>query len=155
MREPTVAVAPVSEMISGTSSVPSSLSRFAAASSSAARSSAGVADHAGNASCAARAASCACATDASGASPTTSSVAGFTIGAVPASPATSSPPIRSFHSWCCQSAIAFPLLRLVRSVDSAAPSRLRQRRRFVWFGRSTPRRRPASGNGAASSRVAS
>ena len=47
-------------------------------------------------------------TDASGASPTTSSVAGFTIGAVPASPSTSSPPIRSFHSWCCQSAIASP-----------------------------------------------
>ena len=117
MREPTVAVAPVSEMISGTRSGLSSLSRSATASSSAARSSAGVADHAGNASCAARAASCACATDASGASPTTSSVAGFTIGAVPAAPATSSPPIRSFHSWCCQSAIAVPLLS---SVDSAA-----------------------------------
>ena len=101
-----MAVAPVSEMMSGTRSGPSSSRRAAAAFSSSARSSAGFADHAGNASWAARAASWAWATDASGASATTSSVAGFTIGAVPASPATSSPPIRSFHSCCCQSAIA-------------------------------------------------
>ena len=75
----------------------------------AARSATGVADHAGNASCAARAASRAWSTDASGARPTTSSVAGFTIGDVPFAPSTSSPPISSFHSWSDQSAIAVSL----------------------------------------------
>jgi hypothetical protein len=105
IREPTVAVAPVSAMISGTRSACSFMSSSVTARSSAARSATGVEAHAGNASCAARAASSAWSTDASGASPTTASVAGFTIGAVPFAPSTRSPPISSFHSWSDQSAM--------------------------------------------------
>ena len=57
MREPTAAVAPVSEIISGTKSAARSLSRTETACKSRARSSGAVAAHLGNASRAARAAS--------------------------------------------------------------------------------------------------
>ncbi len=72
-------VAPVSACTSGTSSSIRSRSRSAALLSSAARSSGFVRLHAGNASAAAAAAASTCATDASGAVPTTASVAGFTM----------------------------------------------------------------------------
>ena len=95
-----MAVAPVSAMISGTRSGPSSLSRFGDRAAAARRARAPAWPTTPGTPPARRGRRPAPAsTDASGASPTTSSVAGFTIGAVPASPATSSPPIRSFHSW--------------------------------------------------------
>ncbi len=79
IREPTEAVAPVSAMTRGTSS--SFLARMAAAAalSRANRSSAGVAAQPGRASRAASAACSASRTEASGAWPTTCSVAGLTM----------------------------------------------------------------------------
>ena len=79
MREPTDAVAPVSAITRGTNS--SFLARIASAAffSRARRSSTGVAAQAGKASRAAAAAASASATDALGAWPTTSSVAGLRI----------------------------------------------------------------------------
>ena len=76
---PTAVVHPVSAITRGTKSSSFSRTRTAAADSSSARCSGVVCDHDSNASRAARAASRACCTDASGATPTTSSVAGLTI----------------------------------------------------------------------------
>ena len=78
IREPTEAVAPVSAMTRGTSSSFLARMAVAAALSRARRSSAGVAAHAGKAARAAAAAASASATEAFGAWPTTSSVAGLT-----------------------------------------------------------------------------
>ena len=76
---PTAVVHPVSAITRGTKSSSFSRTRTAAADSSSARCSGVVCDHDSNASRADRAASCACCTDASGATPTMSSVAGLTI----------------------------------------------------------------------------
>ena len=97
MREPTVAVAPVSAMTSGSSS--EDLARMAAAASRirAPRSSADHAAQPGWASLAAAAAARASSALAFGARPTSSSVAGFTISYVPSAASTHLPPIRS---WC-------------------------------------------------------
>ena len=78
-----------------------SRSRSAARSSSSARCSGVVRLHAGNAAAAASAAASTCAADASGASPTTSSVAGLTTGEVPAAPSTRSPPMSIRYSGPC------------------------------------------------------
>ena len=80
MVEATRWVAPVSACTSGMSSSMRSRSRSAARLSSSARCSGLVRLQAGNAAAAASAAWRACSTEASGASPTTSSVAGFTTG---------------------------------------------------------------------------
>src|SRR3954447_23362004 len=98
--------APVSAWASGTSAGASHSSRSAALASSSERCCGVVCDHAGKAAAAAAAAASASAADASGARPTTSSVAGFTTSYVPLEPSTASPPIQSLYGLSVRTAVS-------------------------------------------------